>query len=369
MKLVTIVGTRPHFIKAAVVSRALSLARGNHHPQVLEILLHTGQHYDANMSQAFFECLNIPTPAYNLNAGSGNPGEVLAAMQAGVEKILLMEKPDWVLVYGDTNSTLAGALGAAKLQIPVAHVEAGLRSFNQRMPEERNRIATDHVSRLLFAPTDTAVINLKREGITRGVVQTGDVMLDAFVHFKAKAAASSVILDRLGLSAGDYYLATVHRQENTDDARRLTNIFLALEALAENDRPVIVPLHPRTRKMMLRIGILPKNTSNVRLIEAVSYLDMIQLEVHAELILTDSGGVQKEAYFAGVPCITLRDETEWIESVDAGANIVVGTEKNDILSAVKKTKFRHANPSFDLYGNAHAAEIIVDCLLSSKLGH
>ena len=298
--------------------------------------------------------------------GFQNPGEVIAAMQAGIEKILLMEKPDWVLVYGDTNSTLAGALGASKLHIPVAHVEAGLRSFNQRMPEERNRIATDHLSRLLFAPTDTAVINLRREGITRGVIQTGDVMLDAFVHFKAKAAASSTILDRLGLLAGHYRLATVHRQENTDDVRRLTNIFNALEALAENGRPVIVPLHPRTRKMMLRHGVLTKKASNVRLIEPVAYLDMLQLEVHAELILTDSGGVQKEAYFAGVPCITLRDETEWVESVDAGANIVAGTEKDVILNAVKNINFSNDNPSLDFYGNGHASERIVDCLLSSK---
>ena len=362
MKIVTIVGNRPHFVKAAVVSRALALSNENHYRKASEIILHTGQHYDYNMSGTFFKCLSMPTPDYNLNVGPGKTDEMIAAMKDGIEKILLFEKPDWVLVYGDTNSTLAGALVASELKIPVAHVEAGLRSFNHRMAEERNRIATDHVSQLLYAPTDTAVTNLQREGITRGVIKSGDVMLDAFIHFKAKAEKCSKILEQLRLSKDHYLLATVHRQENTDDAQRLTNIFNAFEELSQMNRPVILPLHPRTRMKLQQHKIPIDRFPKVRIIEPVTYLDMIQLEVNANMILTDSGGVQKEACFAGVPCITLREETEWVETVDAGINVVVGTDKDAILEGVAKVTKKSDNLSFDLYGDGNAARIIVESL-------
>ena len=362
MKILTIVGNRPHFMKAAVVSRALTLSNGNPHRKAVEIILHTGQHYDYNMSGAFLECLNMPTPDYNLNVGPGKPEEVIAAMKGGIEKALIKERPDWVLVYGDTNSTLAGSLAASKLQIPVAHVEAGLRSFNNSMPEERNRVVTDHVSQLLYAPTDTAVANLKREGITRGVIKSGDVMLDAFLHFKAKAEKCSSILEQLRLLKDHYLLATVHRQANTDDAQKLINIFSAFEELSQLNRPVILPLHPRTRKKLQQHKIPLDRFPKVRIIEPVTYLDMIQLEVNANMILTDSGGVQKEACFAGVPCITLREETEWVETVDSGINLIVGTDKHAILEGTTKVAKKSDNLSFDLYGDGNAGRIIVENL-------
>ncbi len=313
MKIATIVGARPQFVKAAVVSRALRAL-----PDCQETLIHTGQHYDENMSAVFFEELEIPAPDYHLGIGSGSHGQQTGRMLEGIENVLREEAPDWVLVYGDTNSTLAGALAAAKLLIPVAHVEAGLRSFNKRMPEEINRVLTDHVSDSLFAPTEAAVRNLEREGIAGGRVHlVGDVMYDAALYYAERAEAHSRILETLGLESGGYVLATVHRAENTDDPTRLAAIFAGLARNAA-EAPVVLPLHPRTQAALTREGLLAQAEAKLRLIEPVGYLDMTQLEKNARVIVTDSGGVQKEAYFYRVPCVTLRDETEWVELVEAG---------------------------------------------------
>ena len=328
---------------------------------IKEVIVNTGQHYDFNMSRVFFDELGIPEPDHNLGVGSGSHGQMTARIIAKTENVLLSEMPDWVLVYGDTNSTLAGALAACKLNIPIAHVEAGLRSFNKRMPEEVNRILTDHVSRLLFAPTHTAILNLKREGISDGVIQTGDVMLDAFLHYKGKASRHCFILDKLGLTAKHYYLVTIHRQENTDDNSRLSSILGALEEIGSPERPVVLPLHPRTRKILKKIDA--QTGPAIKIIEPVGYLEMIQLETNAAIIFTDSGGVQKEAYFSGTPCITLRDETEWVETVEAGVNIIAGARKDDILSAFKRAGTVDFQSKTGLYGNGHAAEAIVEKLL------
>lgn len=309
-RVVTVLGARPQFIKAAVVSRALA-AIG-----VAEALLHTGQHFDANMSDVFFSELEIPRPAHHLGIGGGSHGQNTGRMIEAVERVLVEERPDWVLVYGDTDSTLAGALAAVKLHIPVAHVEAGLRSFNRRMPEEINRVLTDHAASLLFAPTETAVRHLADEGISGAAVQcVGDVMFDAALFYGAKAETASSILAALGLQPGMYALATIHRAENTDDPRRLGGI---LEGFARFGGDIVLPLHPRTRGRLSSAGLAPPD--NVRLIDPVGYLDMVMLEKSACLIATDSGGVQKEAFFHRVPCVTLRDETEWTELVEAGWN-------------------------------------------------
>jgi len=297
MKIVSIIGARPQFIKAAAISREL---RQEH----TEFLVHTGQHYDDNMSAIFFDELDIPEPDINLGVGSGLHGQQTARMLVEIEKILLDEKPNWVLVYGDTNSTLAGALAASKLHIPVAHVEAGLRSFNKDMPEEINRILTDHVSDLLLCPSQTAIDNLAYEGITKGVHLVGDVMYDALMFAVERAEIKSTILKKLGIKEKTYLLATVHRAENTDDEKRLKNILDAFDAL---DEPIIFPVHPRTKKAMQKIGYLP--AKHIQLIEPVGYMDMVILAKSARMVLTDSGGLQKESYWLGVPCITLRDET------------------------------------------------------------
>lgn len=323
MKVLTIIGARPQFIKAAPVSRELRR-------RASEILVHSGQHYDAAMSDVFFEELEIPRPDYHLGIGSKSHGEQTGEMLTKVERVLMEEKPDWVMVYGDTNTTLAGALAAAKLDIPVAHVEAGLRSFNRKMPEEINRVLTDHVSRLLFCPTDTAVSHLKREGIATGVYQVGDVMVDALQHNRRLAQERSRILDQLGLSAKGYILVTWHRAENTDDPVRLAAIAAALNAL---EQPTVLPLHPRTRQRLDQAG-LKLNNPHLHLLTPVGYLDMLQLEANASLILTDSGGVQKEAFLLQVPCVTMRDETEWTETVEQGANRLVGANSQSILQAV-----------------------------------
>ncbi len=326
MKIVTIVGARPQFIKAAAVSRLLrSAAR--------EVLVHTGQHYDVNMSEVFFRELGIPAPDYLLGVGSASHGEQTGEMLKQIESVLFREKPGWVLVYGDTNSTLAGALAAAKLHVPVAHVEAGLRSFNRRMPEEVNRVLTDHVSTLLFAPTETAVRNLRREGISAGVWQVGDVMYDAVLQHLDHAREHSQILKRHQLCPKEYVLATLHRAENTDDIQRLHSI---MSALAEIGReiPVVLPLHPRTRHL---IGGLPAlTTAPLRMIEPVSYFDMLRLESSARCIVTDSGGVQKEAFFLRVPCVTTRDESEWLETIDSGWNTLVGADRMKIVKAARQ---------------------------------
>ncbi|MBN2357490.1 UDP-N-acetylglucosamine 2-epimerase (non-hydrolyzing) [candidate division KSB1 bacterium] len=351
-KILTIVGARPQFIKAAAVSRVL---RRQHQ----EYLLHTGQHYDENMSKLFFDEMNIPIPDLNLEIGSGPHGEQTGKMLVGIERVLQGEKPDMVMVYGDTNSTLAGALAAAKLHIQVAHVEAGLRSFNRAMPEEINRIVADQIAELLFCPTETAVGNLRREGISRGVHNSGDVMYDAALYFAGVAAQKSAIMQQLALKDKEYILVTCHRAQNTDDVANLTAI---VEALVACDEPVVFPVHPRTRGFINSSGLTDKlaGAKRVRLIDPVGYLDMIQLEKHAAKIVTDSGGVQKEAYFYTVPCITLRDETEWIETVDDGWNVLVGADKERIVDAI--VNFAPAGSQNNHYGDGHAGEKIVDIL-------
>lgn len=359
MKITTVVGTRPQFIKAAAVSRMLRAT-----PGVQEVLVHTGQHYDRNMCEVFFRELDIPEPDYNLGIGSGSHGAQTGRMLESIEKVLLEEKPDWVLVYGDTNSTLAGVLAAVKLHIPVAHVEAGLRSFNRRMPEEINRVLTDHASNLLFAPTETAVENLRREGIGRDKIYlVGDVMYDAALYYGAKAEAQSRILERLGLGPKRYILATVHRAENTDNPARLEAIFSAL-ALVAKDMQVVMPLHPRTRSALERIRLLTDAVRSLRVIDPVGYLDMIMLEKNARLIATDSGGVQKEAFFYRVPCVTLREETEWVELVNSGWNrLILPNLPQIIADCIYAALTEPLGLKIDLYGNGHAAEKIAQIFL------
>ncbi len=359
LNILTIVGARPQFIKAAMVSRAVAQTNAAESGAAVgETILHTGQHYDVNMSRVFFEQLGIPEPAVNLGVGSGSHGETTAQMLAGIEAEILARKPDWVLVYGDTNSTLAGALAAAKLHVPVAHVEAGLRSFNKAMPEEINRVLTDHVSELLLCPTPLAVRNLADEGLTCGVHHTGDVMYDAALVFGEIANRRSSILAELELEPGSFCLATVHRAENTDVPERLSGIARALSQIGGTRLPVVLPLHPRTRCAMAAAG-LAREHLDVRFIEPVSYLDMVRLEQAAAVILTDSGGVQKEAYFHGVPCITLRDETEWTETVEHGWNQVVGADSDGICAAFDRAS--NGTP-IAAYGDGHAAEAIVGTL-------
>lgn len=355
-KILTIVGARPQFIKAAAVSRALIERFSS---AMTEVMVHTGQHYDGNMSQVFFDELSIPKPKYNLEISGGNHGEMTGRMLAGIEKVILEERPDFVLIYGDTNSTLAGALAAAKLHIPVAHVEAGLRSFNMRMPEEVNRIVADRLSTLLFCPTDTAVANLAKEGVTKGVSNVGDVMYDASLFYAGAAKERSRVVETLGVEPGGYVLATCHRAENTDDSRRLGEIATALGALAR-DLPVILPLHPRTRQIIDRLG-LSAILGNVKVTEPLSFLDMIRLEQSAKAIVTDSGGVQKEAFFFRVPCVTMRDETEWVETVSSGWNVLVGADGKRILSAVSDVQIPAAQSP--VYGDGDAAGKILAQLM------
>ena len=354
MKILTVIGARPQFIKAASVSRVLI-----EYTAVKEILVHTGQHYDKKMSQVFFDELGIPQPAYYLGVGSLSHGAQTGQMMAAIEQVLLDELPDWVLVYGDTNSTLAGALAAVKVNLAVAHVEAGLRSFNRRMPEEINRVLTDHASDLLFAPTEAAVANLTSEGLTGSkVCLAGDVMYDAALHYADEAGAQCSVLARLSLVPENYVLATVHRAENTDDPARLTIIFEALSQVA-SQCPVVVPLHPRTHKHLARLRI---DTSQLTVIDPVGYLDMMQLERHAKLIATDSGGVQKEAYFYRVPCVTLREETEWIELVEHGWNRVVPPHSRDDVRQTILDSLHKSGNDVELYGGGQAARTIVAVL-------
>lgn len=350
MKIFTVIGARPQFIKAAVVSRAFAA----HRPDVREILVHTGQHYDANMSDVFFDELNIPRPDHNLGVGGGTHGQNTGRMLEKLEELMLAEKPDWVLVYGDTDSTLAGALAAAKLHIPVAHVEAGLRSFNRRMPEEINRVLTDHAADLLFTPTDTATRNLANEGISGAKVrQVGDVMYDAAVYYRHRTQRpAGVRLD------GGFILATLHRAENTDDPVRLANIIGALNDMAFK-MPVILPLHPRTRKCLAQSQI---DSRNITMLEPVSYLQMIWLLERCTLVVTDSGGLQKEAYFFGKPCVTTRNETEWVELVEARWNVLAGVERASITHAVREVANCTARTGLLLYGNGAAGRSIVDAM-------
>lgn len=363
IKVVTIVGARPQFVKAAAVSRAIREGYSGH---IDEVLVHTGQHFDANMSSVFFDELDIPHPRYNLEISGGHHGAMTGRMLEAIENVLLQEQPDWVLIYGDTNSTLAGGLAAAKLHIPVVHVEAGLRSFNMRMPEEVNRIVSDRLSTLLLCPTDTAVNNLKAEGITKGVHNVGDVMYDVALFYRDKARQQSKALDTLGLTEKRFVLATCHRAENTDDPQRLKSILEALVSVAQK-MPVVLPLHPRTRKLVAQNG-LGHLLDALKITEPLPFLDMVALEQAAKLILTDSGGVQKEAFFYGVPCITMRDETEWVETVQLGANQLVGASKNKIQNAVfaaleQEVDFVVALP----YGDGRAAQKIVQFLSNDQL--
>ncbi|MBU4269155.1 MAG: UDP-N-acetylglucosamine 2-epimerase (non-hydrolyzing) [Acidobacteria bacterium] len=357
----TVVGSRPQFIKAAMVSRAI-VARNQRgeNQQIIEEIIHTGQHYDENMSDIFFQQMHIPEPAVNLNTGSGSHGEMTGRMLEKIEKEIVMRNPDWVLVYGDTNSTLAGALAAAKLHVSVAHMEAGLRSYNKGMPEEINRILTDHVSSLLFCPTKVAIANLAKEGISRGVHHVGDVMYDASLVFDEIAGVRSRILDTLDLEPGKYLLATVHRAENTDDPTRLQSILSAFSAMNER---VVFPIHPRTRSRLDALN-LKSNITNLKFIDPVSFLDMVQLEKNARVILTDSGGVQKEAYFHGVPCVTLRDETEWVETVAAGWNVLAGTDADRIIASTRSLNIPVEHGM--LFGDGSAAGKITDLLV--KMG-
>lgn len=354
MNILTVVGTRPQFIKAAAVSRAVEKTAG----RAVDVLCHTGQHFDENMSCVFFEELRIPEPEYNLGISGGSHGDMTGRMLPALEQVILQEQPDVVLVHGDTNSTLAGALAAAKLHVCIGHVEAGLRSFNRQMPEEINRVVADRVADLLFCPTPVAVENLRREGITDGVFLTGDVMYDSALHYTHLAEERSDVLARLGLAKGEFYLATIHRAENTDAPDRLRRLLAALDGAP---RPVVLPVHPRTRQVIRQEGLAVRR---IRLIDPVSYLDMLMLETAARAILTDSGGVQKEAYFAAVPCITLRGETEWVELVEAGWNRVVGTDPEAIASALEWAEsMDRAAAGRSLYGDGHAAERIVASLL------
>lgn len=363
LKIVTIVGARPQFIKAASISRAIGKINQEHGDQVIrEILVHTGQHYNHNMSQIFFSEMEIPEPQYNLEVGSGPHGRQTGLMLEKIEEVLIKERPGLCLVYGDTNSTLAGALAAAKLHIPVGHVEAGLRSYYRPMPEEINRVLTDHISEWLFCPTDTAAANLKKEGIEKGVFQTGDVMYDCTLFYSSKIKNQEPeILSKFQIRAGQYYLATIHRAENTDDPRRLSEILAGLNTISSTDCPVILPVHPRTANTVKqhRLSVPP----NVHLVEPVSYLTMIGLEKQARLILTDSGGVQKEAYFLSVPCVTLRDQTEWVETVQAGRNRLAGADKDKIARAVSDPFAAQDTKPEAYYGEGHAAEAIVRILL------
>lgn len=347
MKIVSIIGARPQFIKAAVVSKEFAK-----NSIIEDILIHTGQHYDDNMSKVFFDELEIPKPDYNLEVGSASHAVQTGKMLMKIEKILLSEKPDWVFVYGDTNSTIAGALAAAKLHIKIAHVEAGLRSFNRLMPEEINRITTDRISDLLLVPSQNAMKLLEKEGLTENASFVGDVMFDSILFYKEMAKKKYSISNITNEIT--YYIATVHRAENTDDRNRLQNIF---SAFSELDHPVILPLHPRTKSKLSGISF----NDNIKIINPVSYLEIILLLINSKKVFTDSGGLQKEAYFMQRPCITLRDETEWIETLNGNWNFVVGTNKEKILEKASVDTF---NEQGEYYGDGKAGEKIVKTLMN-----
>tara|TARA_R110001599_G_scaffold68408_9_gene192725 strand:- start:5938 stop:7014 length:1077 start_codon:yes stop_codon:yes gene_type:complete len=348
-KIVTIIGARPQFIKASVISKAIQET-----DELNEVLVHTGQHFDENMSDVFFDQLAIPRPDYQLNINSGSHGDMTGRMLIEIEKVLLQEQPDWVLVYGDTNSTLAGALAAAKLHIPVAHIEAGLRSFNLHMPEEINRILTDQISSVLFCPTDSAMANLAREGFADKpiqVLQVGDVMQDS-----AELFAPCAIMPKGFAVVGSFILTTLHRAENTDNPQRLEAIVAALNHLHTHLAPVVLPLHPRTRKVIAEQGL----SLNVHIMEPVGYLEMLWLLQHTNLVLTDSGGVQKEAYFMGKACVTMRDQTEWVELVEVGANVLVGADTGRIIKSVNENINRKITDERGLYGGGLASINIIN---------
>ncbi len=359
LKVMTIIGARPQFIKASAVSAAF---RENDRFQ--EIVVNTGQHYDDNMSKVFFGELGMDPPAFNLNIGSGPHGAQTGAMMAQIEQVAMEQKPDWILIYGDTNSTLAGALVGAKMHIPVAHVEAGLRSFNKLMPEEINRITSDHVSSLLFAPTQVAASHLTNEGISGShVIESGDVMYDVALAVKDRIGNPTEYLASLGAEMGKFVLATVHRAENTDSPDRLRAIFAGLSAVAETI-PVVLPLHPRTRKLLAESGIESQLNSKIKFIDPVGYYDMVRLESSAAVVATDSGGVQKEAYFYGVPCVTLRTETEWVELVELGWNRIVPPVDADQISKEILDAIGSVGRDEKPYGTGQASKVIVSALAS-----
>ena len=376
-KIITVVGARPQIIKAAALSRAIK----NHYSgKINEVIVHTGQHYDENMSQVFFDELGIPSPDINLSVGSGSHGKQTATMIEGIEKVILDEKPNAIVVYGDTNSTLAAGVAASKIHIPVVHIEAGLRSYNKKMPEEVNRIMCDHVSSLLFSPTKTGVENLLKEGFKQeaggnytmdnpGVFHCGDVMYDNSIHFSEMSAQESTVLADNKLIEGEYILSTIHRNDNTDTPERITGIFEALQAISkENNVEIVLPLHPRTAKILTQnlpseLYLSIQSNPNIKLIPPVSFLDMIALEKNSKMVITDSGGVQKEAFFFNKACIILRPETEWVELVSCGSATIVGWNKDKIIEAYN----RYSNDSSlkfpPVFGDGKAAEFICDMML------
>ncbi|WP_209401164.1 non-hydrolyzing UDP-N-acetylglucosamine 2-epimerase [Pseudozobellia sp. WGM2] len=358
MKIITIVGARPQFVKAAVVSRAIEEYNKHNDSKITELIVHTGQHFDENMSSVFFDQMNIPKPHYNLEINSLSHGAMTGKMLTKIEEVLVEEKPDWVLVYGDTNSTIAGALAAKKMHIKVAHVEAGLRSFNMDMPEEINRILTDRISDILFCPTDTAIENLKKEGyfnldITQ--IKCGDVMYDAALYYTDRAERPETVT-----AEADFILSTIHRQENTDDKGKLTEIFDALAEIAKQKK-VILPLHPRTIKKLNEFDIVPGK--DIQILKPVGYFEMIWLLKNSSCVITDSGGLQKEAFFFKKPCITVRDETEWVELIQNGVNFLTGSNKNRILAAFNDLENKGIDFNINLYGQGDTGNIIVEELV------
>lgn len=379
MKIITIIGARPQIIKAAALSRAISTSFSN---EITELIVHTGQHYDQNMSEVFFEELGIPKPTINLNIGSGSHGKQTALMIEEIEKILIKEQPKALIVYGDTNSTLAGTIAASKIHIPIIHIEAGLRSFNKRMPEEINRIMCDHASTLLFSPTKSGYQNLINEGFKEknkspftsdrpGIYHCGDVMYDNSLYFSELSAKTSTLIEDLNLTKNKFILATVHRNDNTDVKENLTAIFESFINIAKNhNETIVLPLHPRTEKMLKNVlaNDLYKevlSNSNIKIIKPVSFLDMIALEMHSKMIITDSGGVQKEAFFFKKPCIILREETEWVELVECKSAKIVGTNKTLFIEAYLEFKNNTSLKFPKLFGNGKAAEFICKQLLKS----
>ncbi len=375
-KLLTIIGARPQIIKAAALNRAI---QNKFHGKLKEIIVHTGQHYDENMSEVFFGEMNIPRPDYNLGVGSGSHGKQTARMIEGIEELLLKEKPDYIILYGDTNSTLAGAVAASKLHIPIVHIEAGLRSFNRKMPEEINRITCDHLSTLLFSPTQTGFENLVREGFDKdakspftpdnpGIFHCGDVMYDNSLFFADLAAQKSNVIEKYSIPKDNFILSTVHRDHNTDEPQRLNAIFEAFLRIAD-ETSIVLPLHPRTRKMLQleqhkKLFKQLETHPGIILIPPVSFFDVIQLEQNAKMIITDSGGVQKEAYFFQKPCIILRPQTEWVEILETGLAVLADADKSRILDAYEKFKSIKIDAFPPIFGDGHAAEFICSKLVA-----
>ena len=356
MKILSIIGARPQFIKCSPIDKALRKAGIKH------LILHTGQHYDQQMSQVFFQQMGIPQPDINLGIGSASHAVQTGEMLIGIEEVLLNEKPDWTLLYGDTNSTIAGALACAKLNLKSAHIEAGLRSFNRRMPEEHNRVLTDHCSDVLFCPTETAVDNLANEGLLQNVHLVGDVMYDALLQLRGEARNRNQVYEEFGISPGNYILATIHRPYNVDDPNRIASILNTLDRLPY---AIILPLHPRTAQRMEDYNLQKQGSAyrNINFIEPLGYLDMLLMTDGAALIITDSGGLQKEAYMLGVPCLTLRPETEWVETLQTGWNQLVEPELSEIMRGIETSKSAGERP--ELFGDGHASQKIVSLLTTS----